>query len=101
MDSHTGSFGERLRYFRVQAGLSQVELAERANLSPAAVTTLERGVRRLPHPRTVDALAGALRLSAADHAVLVARPSARRACGSRPRVCQSRRSARPYGCRSG
>jgi len=55
-----------------RAGLSQAELAERANLSPAAVTTLERGVRSLPYPRTVQALSEALGLSAAEHADLVA-----------------------------
>jgi predicted ATPase/transcriptional regulator with XRE-family HTH domain len=72
MDGHSASFGGRLRQFRLRAGLSQAELAERANLSPSAVTTLERGVRSLPYPRTVDALAEALGLTAAEHADLVA-----------------------------
>ena len=84
MDEHALSFGERLRQFRVRAGLSQAELAERANLSPAAVTTLERGVRSLPYPRTVQALAAVLGLSAAEHAALVAaaRHSARLRIGT-------------------
>jgi transcriptional regulator with XRE-family HTH domain len=53
-------FGEQLQELRRRAGLTQAELAERANLSVAAVTTLERGVRRWPHPRTVEALADGL-----------------------------------------
>ncbi len=80
MDGHTTTgFGERLRHFRLQAGLSQAALAERANLSLAAVATLERGVRSLPYPRTVEALAAALGLSATERADLVAaaRPTAR------------------------
>ena len=80
MDEHTtAGFGERLRHFRVRAGLSQAALAERANMSLAAVATLERGVRNLPYPRTVDALAAALDLSATERADLVAaaRPTAR------------------------
>jgi predicted ATPase/transcriptional regulator with XRE-family HTH domain len=76
MDEHTASFGERLRQLRVQAGLSQAELAARAKLSPAAVTTLERGVRSSPHPRTVEALADALGASVAERAALRAAASA-------------------------
>jgi transcriptional regulator with XRE-family HTH domain len=64
MDGHMANFGEQLRQFRLRAGLSQAQLAERAHLSPAAVTTLERGVRNLPYPRTLDALAEALGLGA-------------------------------------
>jgi len=72
MDEQQASFGERLRQFRVRAGLSQAALAERANLSPAAVMTLERGVRSLPYRRTVEALAEALGLAPADRAALAA-----------------------------
>ena len=72
MEQRASPFGEQLRQFRVRAGLSQVALAERANLSPAAVATLERGVRSTPYPRTVDALAQALGLSAQERAALAA-----------------------------
>jgi len=72
MDEQQASFGERLRQFRVRAGLSQAALAERANLSPAAVMTLERGVRSLPYRRTVEALAEALGLAPAERAALAA-----------------------------
>jgi predicted ATPase/transcriptional regulator with XRE-family HTH domain len=99
MDAHTAGFGERLRQFRVQAGLSQAELAERANLSPATVTALERGVRSLPYPRTVEALAAALGLSAAESAELAirARRSARlrQTPPSRPALPPDRAPALP------
>ncbi|MDQ3809955.1 MAG: helix-turn-helix domain-containing protein, partial [Chloroflexota bacterium] len=72
MDAHEATFSERLRHFRLRAGLSQVDLAERANLSPAAVATLERGVRSSPYPRTVDALATALNLPSEERAALIA-----------------------------
>jgi transcriptional regulator with XRE-family HTH domain len=40
------TFGDLLREYRVRAGLSQDELAEKARISTAAVGALERGVRR-------------------------------------------------------
>ncbi|MBV9354807.1 MAG: AAA family ATPase, partial [Chloroflexi bacterium] len=51
---------------------SQASLAERANLSVAAVAALESGKRTAPYPRTLDALAEALGLPARDRAALVA-----------------------------
>ncbi len=72
------TFGELLYRHRLAAGLTQESLAERAQLSVRAISDLERGVRRLPYRHTVDALADALSLSAANHAELVAaaqRPS--------------------------
>lgn len=57
------SFGGLLRGFRLAAGLSQEDLAERAGLSPAAVGALERGDRRHPYPHTVSILATALALT--------------------------------------
>jgi predicted ATPase/DNA-binding CsgD family transcriptional regulator/transcriptional regulator with XRE-family HTH domain len=82
MDEHETTFGERLRQFRLRAGLSQADLAERASVSAAAVATLERGVRRAPYPRTVAALAKALGLSAAEQAAL--RAAAERPADARP-----------------
>jgi predicted ATPase/DNA-binding XRE family transcriptional regulator len=57
------AFGELLREIRCAAGLSQEELAERARLSPGAISALERGVRRSPQHQTLGLLAEALRLS--------------------------------------
>jgi predicted ATPase/DNA-binding XRE family transcriptional regulator len=66
------SFAQRLRRFRETAGLTQEELAGRAELSPNAISDLERGKRRRPHPHTVRSLADALELSEEEHASLVA-----------------------------
>jgi transcriptional regulator with XRE-family HTH domain len=56
---------------REAAGLTQEELALRAGLSPAAVSALERGIRRRPYPHTVRTLADALQLSADERAALL------------------------------
>lgn len=66
------SFSDLLRYHRSAAGLTQEELAERAQLSVDAVSTLERGARRKPRKDTVALLADALALSSDDRAALVA-----------------------------
>ena len=74
------SFGELLRAYRLRARLSQQLLAERAQLSVAAVGALERGTRRAPYRGTVALLAKALALDADDSAALeVARRVVRRA----------------------
>jgi predicted ATPase/transcriptional regulator with XRE-family HTH domain/Tfp pilus assembly protein PilF len=57
------SFGELLRQFRQRAGLTQEELAERANVSVRAISDLERGAKQTPHRTTVALLASALSLS--------------------------------------
>ena len=57
------TFGAALRQYRTTAGLSQEGLAAAAGLTRNAVSALERGVRRHPFPRTVRALAAALRLT--------------------------------------
>jgi predicted ATPase/transcriptional regulator with XRE-family HTH domain len=66
-----GSFGARLRRLREAAGLTQEELASRARLSSDAVSKLERGQRRRPHPHTVRALADALTLSGDERDALI------------------------------
>ena len=48
--------GARLRARRTQAGLQMAELAERAGVSQAYLSDIERG-RKVPNPRTLDALA--------------------------------------------
>ena len=57
------AFGETLGACRRSAGLSQQELAERSGLSIRAISNLERGRARRPHPGTVRRLAEALGLS--------------------------------------
>ncbi|HMD03393.1 MAG TPA: helix-turn-helix domain-containing protein, partial [Candidatus Baltobacteraceae bacterium] len=64
------AFGELLRNFRLRAALSQEALAERAQLSAAGISALERGIRRAPYRETVGLLADALALSATDRARL-------------------------------
>ena len=53
-------FAGLLRQLRVQAGLTQEELAEAAGLSPRAVSDLERGIHRTARKDTAVLLAGAL-----------------------------------------
>lgn len=64
------SFGSALRVLRGRAGLTQERLAERAGLSPNAISSLERGARRRPYPSTIRALAEALGLSRDERAAL-------------------------------
>lgn len=54
------SFAAALRTLREGAGLTQQELAERAGLTPHAISALERGTRTRPYPHTVRSLAEAL-----------------------------------------
>src|SRR5512141_2859241 len=68
--------------YREAAGLSQEDLAERANLSAAAIGALERGDRRRPYPHTVQLLATALSLDEARRAALIAAVPARRSSAS-------------------
>ena len=65
-------FGILLRRFRLEAGLSQKALAERARIGLETVSALERGYRRAPYRGTVDRLATALKLSPADRLKLEA-----------------------------
>ena len=46
-------FGTLLRQFRLDAGMTQQDLAERAKLSVEAIGTLERGARTRPYRETV------------------------------------------------
>jgi tetratricopeptide (TPR) repeat protein/transcriptional regulator with XRE-family HTH domain len=70
------TFGDLLRRCRVNAGLTQEELAEQAHLSARAVSDLERGIKRAPRRDTVAQLVEALRLSPRDRVALrsAARP---------------------------
>ena len=90
-DDRSSTLGTVLRGLRETAGLSQEELAERAGLSPHAISALERGTRTRPYPHTVRSLAAALDLTEDQRgALLAAVParSVRQAAGSsstRPR----------------
>src|SRR5919201_1803851 len=66
------SFGDLLLRYRSAAGLTQEALAERAHLSARAISDLERGVKHTPRHDTVQLLADALQLSAAERATFMA-----------------------------
>jgi transcriptional regulator with XRE-family HTH domain len=65
-------FGKLLREYRLEAGLSQQVLAERAGLSIRGISDLERGARASPRFETVHLLASALHLDAHARASLLA-----------------------------
>ena len=80
------SFGALLREFRLAAGLSQEELAERAAISADGIGALERGVNRAPQRETLARLLSALPLDAEQrHAIEEAavRPSRPRGASRR------------------
>ncbi len=60
------AFGMVLLEYRTAAGLTQVQLAERAGLSPDAISALESGKRRSPRVSTIEQIATALELSAQE-----------------------------------
>jgi tetratricopeptide (TPR) repeat protein/transcriptional regulator with XRE-family HTH domain len=66
------SFGDLLRRYRLAAGLTQEELAAQAGLSVRGLSDLERGARLAPRRETVQLLAEALHLSAAERTRLEA-----------------------------
>ena len=66
------SFGGRLKALRESAGFTQEELATIAGLSVNAISALERGARRRPHPETVRALSVALELPPEKRDALIA-----------------------------
>ncbi|CUR61086.1 putative Transcriptional regulator, winged helix family [metagenome] len=68
----TGTLAVLLRALREGAGLSQEELAERAGLSPHAISALERGTRTRPYPHTLRSLATALDLDDEQRSELLA-----------------------------
>lgn len=81
-------FAAVLQHYRQQAGLTQEELAERAQLSARGISDLERGVRQQPRPHTVRLLAAALHLSPDDRAVFerAAHPGSSLAASAPPRT---------------
>jgi tetratricopeptide (TPR) repeat protein/transcriptional regulator with XRE-family HTH domain len=65
-------FGDLLKRYRVAAGLTQAELAERACVSVRGISALERGVNRAPRQETLALLVQALDLAPSDRAALEA-----------------------------
>lgn len=65
-------FGVLLKRHRLAAGLTQESLAERARMSPKAVSDLERNPARTPRLGTVGLLADALDLAPEPRAALLA-----------------------------
>jgi predicted ATPase/transcriptional regulator with XRE-family HTH domain/Tfp pilus assembly protein PilF len=66
------SFARLLKCYRLECGLTQEALAERARLSREAVSALERGERQYPRPDTVELLAEALALVNEERDALLA-----------------------------
>jgi transcriptional regulator with XRE-family HTH domain len=88
--AHRSPFGALLREFRLAAGLSQEALAERALVSVHGVSSLERGISRVPQRETLARLIAALSLNAEQQREIeksIERPS-------RPRSISRRRTAR-------
>ncbi len=76
MTGHSGDLqapGAWLRRQRQAAGLTQEELADRSGLSARAIRSLERDRTRMPHPRTIELIAGGLGLTEAAVLMLIAR----------------------------
>src|SRR5262245_52649064 len=72
LTAQAAGFDELLRRYRMEAGLTQEALAERAGLSVRGISDLERGVKQRPHRDTLRMLADALNLTPAQRAALIA-----------------------------
>jgi len=66
------SFAELLRQLRVEARLTQEELAEAARLSPRSISDLERGISRTARKETACLLADALAIGGSVRTAFVA-----------------------------
>ena len=64
-------FASLLRGYRRRALLTQEKLAERAGISPAAISLLERGLTQAPQLGTVRLLSVALKLTPAEDAAFI------------------------------
>jgi transcriptional regulator with XRE-family HTH domain len=85
------TLGSLLRQFRLEAALTQEELAERAEISVRAVSDLERGVNTAPRPFTIRRLADALGLTSEERAAF------QRASIIPPGSAESRADSQPRG----
>jgi transcriptional regulator with XRE-family HTH domain len=66
------AFAGLLRQLRVQARMTQEELADAAGLSPRSVSDLERGIHQTARKDTAELLAAALGLAGPVHPLFVA-----------------------------
>jgi predicted ATPase/DNA-binding XRE family transcriptional regulator len=64
------TFGDQLRRYRVERGLTQEGLAEHAGLSTRAISDLERGIKLHPRRDTIHLLSMALKLDVPARALL-------------------------------
>jgi tetratricopeptide (TPR) repeat protein/transcriptional regulator with XRE-family HTH domain len=64
VDDRSQRFGVFLRRRRLDAGLTQEELADRTGLSVRAISDIERGITSRPHTNSVSMLAQALGIDA-------------------------------------
>lgn len=69
-DDKLSIFGDLLREYRENAGLTQEELAERADLSVRTVSDIERGITLKSHAYTIRRLCKALKLGPSEQAKL-------------------------------
>jgi predicted ATPase/DNA-binding XRE family transcriptional regulator/Tfp pilus assembly protein PilF len=90
------SLSALLRRFRVAAGLTQDELAQRARVSVRAVSDLERGVRRAPHKDTLTLLMEALSLNESDRDLLAEAARRSRRASIPPSTAALRTGAPPH-----
>ena len=74
------SFGDRLRRYRVAAGLSQEALAERAGVGARTIGAIEQGTSTAPYKGTVQCLADALDIPDDERAAFMAVSRFRRPC---------------------
>jgi class 3 adenylate cyclase len=65
-------FGHLIGRHRLDLGLTQEELAERAGVSPSSLSDLERGVARSHYPHTMRGLVDGLQLDGAQRAAFMA-----------------------------
>jgi tetratricopeptide (TPR) repeat protein/transcriptional regulator with XRE-family HTH domain len=72
-------FAGLLRQLRVDAGLTQEELAHAASLSPRSISDLERGINRTTRKQTARLLADALALTGPERELFEAAASGRAA----------------------
>jgi transcriptional regulator with XRE-family HTH domain len=70
VDGNSQSFGTLLRRRRLEAGLTQEELAGRTGLSVRAISDMERGITSRPQSRSISTLADALGLDEGESAEL-------------------------------
>jgi transcriptional regulator with XRE-family HTH domain len=87
------AFGRLLRQLRVDAGLTQEELAGVARVGARSVSDLERGVSRSARPQTARLLATALGLSGQQLARFLAAARGRTAAESADRPVEAAASA--------